>query len=334
MPNSETDILSLVCCADDGYAMPLAVTLFSAAANLSRERSAVFHLVDGGISAANKSRIEEVVRRGHRNVQVSWIAVDANLLRGLPLTKHLNEAAYLRLLVPAVLPATVAKVIYLDCDVIVQRDLSELWQTELDGNLLLAVQDFGVPRVGSYNGIRTQYERWGLTADDPYFNSGVMVIDLKKWRQRDISRRVIEFTRENQDTNLFCDQDGLNAVVGRDWKKLPLRWNSQVGALRNLDQIEDCPLRTDLYETHGSLLKEASILHFTGAGKPWTSGLRSPARPIFLCYLRRSGWFGTVRYRSFRIASDFAAARWYARSRFESWQYYRSVALAERVGAK
>jgi lipopolysaccharide biosynthesis glycosyltransferase len=334
MHESGAQELSLVCCADDGYAMPLAVTLFSAAANLTRDCNPIFYLLDAGISFGNKRRIEQVVRRGHPRALVNWIIVDAKLLEGLPLIQHLNLVTYMRLLVPDVLPQSVEKVIYLDCDLIVQNDLSEIWQTSLDGHLVLAVRDFGVPTLGSFKGIRTHLKRLGLTADAPYFNAGVMMLDLVKWREQKVSRRVIEFTRENEGTNNFCDQDGLNGVIGRNWKMLPLQWNSQIGALRHLDQIEDCPLRTELYTSQQNLLKDAAILHFTGGGKPWNSGLRSPARPIFWSYLRRSGWFGPAGYHAFRLASDVTAARWYAKTRFESWQYYRNVALAEKATAK
>ena len=62
-------------------------------------------------------------------------------------------------------------------------------------------------------------------ADTPYFNSGVLVINLTRWRKENVGDRVIEYLRKYQPYVQLEDQEGLNAVLANDWGKLDPKWN-------------------------------------------------------------------------------------------------------------
>src|SRR5690349_19200746 len=94
----------IVTTADDRFALPLAVTLYSALANLAGVKSVSLYIIDGGISEENKSKLIEVLSAEHVDVYVSWIRPDLARLNGLRTSKWHSNAAYLRLLIPELMP--------------------------------------------------------------------------------------------------------------------------------------------------------------------------------------------------------------------------------------
>src|SRR5262249_34923737 len=125
--------------ADDRFAMPMAVTLYSALANIEQDRAVSIYIIDGGISAENRQRIISALTTDSSNVHLEWVTPDLSALRGVKTTSTFSQAAYLRLLLPLVMPTEVDRVIYLDSDLVVERDLGQLWSIELDGHPAFAV---------------------------------------------------------------------------------------------------------------------------------------------------------------------------------------------------
>jgi len=128
----------------------------------------------------------------------------------------------------------------------------------------------------------------GIPCGHPYFNAGVMVINVERWRRSNVSERVMEFIRQNASELMYCDQDGLNAILWKDWEAVDFRWQVQPRLmarhrlpLPHLDQRERAKLTTDPW-----------ILHFSGRLKPWIyRGSTLPDR-IFYDYLDRTWWAG------------------------------------------
>ena len=115
-----------------------------------------------------------------------------------------------------------------------------------------------------------------------------MVVNVEKWRQLDVSGKVIEFIRRNAAGLNYCDQDGMNAILWRDWATLDSRWQVQPRLLaRNrfpfphLDETTRTQLTADPW-----------IFHFSGRLKPWL--YRSSTLPdrIFYEYLDKTWWTG------------------------------------------
>ena len=94
----------------------------------------------------------------------------------------MTSTTYHRLLLPRLVPREVTRAIWLDCDLLVTTDLVRLWETDLGGCHLLAVRDPVVPLVSSRYGIR-RWRELGIAPDAPYFNAGVMLLDVDRWRR-------------------------------------------------------------------------------------------------------------------------------------------------------
>ena len=260
------DPLVLVVGADQNYAIGLAVALQSALENYGGERQVSVFVLDGGILPWQRERIERILARF--SARCTWIAPNMSLLRDLKTAHHFRTSAYLRLLIPALLPADIHKAIYLDSDLLVEADLAGLWKTDLSGVYLAAAQDSVVPLVSSPAGL-LNYQKLGFVPEAKYFNSGVLVLNLAIWRAEDFGQRVMTYIYQNPQYIRLPDQDGLNAVAAGKWRELNACWN-------RLPQDADN--------------RGPQIVHFLTNRKPWQGFRLGSSGTRWQSCLRRSGY--------------------------------------------
>jgi len=283
---------------DDRFAMQVGVTLAGVMGKLSAGRSARCFLLDGGIEADNRRRIEAIAA-AHDRLELEWIeapAAQPDLALTDPVLKHLSSAALLRLKLPDVLPGE-DRVLYLDSDVLITGDLAPLWDTRLAGHVVGAVQDFAFPTVEAMLDrmpedqapLKEGYEAMAEAAE--LFNSGVMVMDLALLRARRVSRLATEYLRAHP---RLADGDALNNILQGQWAALSPEWNLQTG-WSDPSSLAESRVRACLMQM-GAPLRRTAVVHFTGYDKPWEAGSR---QPLVLAYARavlRSGWFSPREY--------------------------------------
>jgi lipopolysaccharide biosynthesis glycosyltransferase len=214
-------------------------------------------------------------RRANEELMRSWSDLDANIrfvtlhpgmLRGMPETGRFTRSIWIRCMAAELLPRC-ERVIYLDCDVVVRDDLTELWRTNLHGQAVGAVTDY----MGTFGGVAgtptspegpavAAYAELGFTGAEPYFNSGVMLCDLTQWRAMRASDQIRRFAVSNASRLRYPDQEALNVVFCGRWQELDSGWN----ALGWVSLDKHGRFTQALRE-----LPQARILHFTGLRKPW-----------------------------------------------------------------
>jgi lipopolysaccharide biosynthesis glycosyltransferase len=183
----------------------------------------------------------------------------------------LPQAAFCRYLAAELLPDT-HRCVYLDGDVLVRHDPGPLAQTNLRGHTLGAVRSRVAPFVASPGGVRAWFEL-GMPGAAPYFNSGVLVMDLDRWRAGNVTTRLTEFLVRHGEGTWFSDQEALNAVLWDDWEPLDRTWNYVTHVAESfLPAPEDEP-------------PDPGIVHFAGRAKPWTYG----SMPMFA-----EEWYGLL----------------------------------------
>ena len=276
--------IAVVYGVDNRFAVPLAASIESALDNLSRGHQLDVHIIDGGISARNRSRL--VQSFGGRPCRLIWLQPDQPALASLKVGGAISVATYYRLLIPRLLPAH-PKVIYLDADVIVERDLVELWNVPLEGHHVLAVQDQGIRVISGPFGL-SNYRSLSIPEGSKYFNAGVLVLDLTKWRENQTAERIVDYVRDQHEHIRFHDQDGLNAILWHDWGELDPRWN-QMPQILQVAKAENSPFDP---ETFRLLTTKPYIIHYASADKPWRFGCHHPAREQFFLYLNRTAFRG------------------------------------------
>ena len=177
------------------------------------------------------------------------------------LVAYQNPAYFLRLAIADLLPE-LKRVIYLDVDLLVKSELSALFEIDLKGAAIGAVEDSAVKAmlaaptqtqsIHTITVVVRRYVEEFLGPSARYFNSGVMVIDLDRWRQKGYRKQALDFMR-NRYLVLFADQDALNAVLQTAVCFIPDEWNY----MPTLDAA-----------TSAARTKAAKIVHFA-AFKPW-----------------------------------------------------------------
>jgi lipopolysaccharide biosynthesis glycosyltransferase len=308
----------VVLAADDGFAMPLAVTIRSAIEHLAVVRTLIVYVLDGGIRPETKQRIERSWPVGR--YRLHWIAVDPDVLAQAPISGHANRVNYYRVLTPWLLPTSVRRAIYLDADLIVRRDLTLLWQSDLEDRLCLAVQDCAAPYVdssvalanyawcGPHLGSATpvaNYRQLALNPQAEYFNSGVLLLDLEAWRKEDLPRRLLDCLTQNEPHVLWWDQYALNVVLAGRWGPLDLRWN-QGSHIYNYPTWFQSPYDRATFER---LRDDPYVIHFTTRYKPWLTSCLHPRRREFFQYVDRTDWAHWRPWQTNRLQSAFEIAR-------------------------
>src|SRR4051812_31654757 len=204
--------LAVVCATNDAFAHSAAAMLHSVAAHLPGGSRLRVFVLDDGIGGESRSRLERVAARFAIPTELVWVEPDVASVAGFRVLPGLPYVAYLRLQVGRLLPASLERVLYLDTDMIVRADLSELWETPLQGHAIGAVQNHVPSTVEEPEGINAYWEL-GIDPSAPYFNSGLMLIDLARWREEEIEERTLDHIRTRPDDLYFLDQGALNAAL-------------------------------------------------------------------------------------------------------------------------
>lgn len=242
----------IACAADAAFELPLYVLLHSVLANAGQAAGYRFAVLDGGLSERCRTAVSELARRHH--AEVKFMRPNNAMFGGVRVSRQFPVTAWYRLLLPHLFPGD-EKILYLDVDVLVNRPLAPLWTVHLGRSYLGAcLSSLGVVANSS---IAKAPEMIGKL-DRPYFNSGVMLMNLAAMREAQVPERAIAFAKRYPQLTDWVDQDCLNAVCVDRWLQLEPHWNSLVR------ETPDAP-----YHFHAD-----AVLHYLGPDKPWlaTSG--------------------------------------------------------------
>jgi len=273
-------MINIALCTDNNYAMPAGVMMYSV---LKNHGPASFHvIVPPDFAEENKTKLQSIT--GQFGARLYFITIDNRDIKDFPVGRsdqpeHISLAAYYRLFLAGLLPETINKVLYLDCDLICQSSLQEFWDTDLTDSPLACVKD--IPFSGICEAIRLGYDE-GLG----YFNSGVLLINLAYWRENNVRQQFIDYIAGNQSSIRYHDQDVLNCVFKGKVKFVHPRFNAQdrlfhqhnMGALPYPDE-EVVQARSN-----------PAIVHFTYKNKPWILGSRHPYQHFFASYKKETPW--------------------------------------------
>jgi len=282
MPADESwssDVIHVAFAADAGFVKPLAVAVTSLALTHAPGEVAVTILHDG-LREADMERIERSV---DGRVALTWRRVSRDDVAGVHHSVFLTPASLFRLLLPRLLPATVERVIYLDCDVVVESSLRPLWNLDLQGMPVAAVRDAGSPFAAGPLG--TDWRDLRLNPDSPYLNTGVLVLALDTWRRAELSERALEVLRTS--TPRWGDQDGINAILQGKWFELPRRWNLQTADAVGTG-IAWALWNEDVRDANA----DPAIVHYTERDKPWHPGSAHPHAARWFGVLDHTEWAG------------------------------------------
>ena len=248
--------------SDDNYAPYVATTMASILKNTKSYIN--FYVLSDNMSSKNKQKIKNT-NKFFKNFSVRFIDInkDLNRLLDIKTTIHLTRVAYGRIFIPF-LVKDAKKAIYLDDDMIIQGDIKDIYNTDLG--------DYAVGFVPFHYGIPDRIltgeliDKSGkfLSKEHKYFNSGLMLFNCDKWREKVDTNKIIDIAinviSKNRDIFSLNDQDTLNVYFNNNnYKELPFIYNNfstntKIGCKYDKQCDEE--------------MKKSYIIHYAG-DKPW-----------------------------------------------------------------
>lgn len=261
------ELINILCATDNNYAAICGVMLTSLFENNVEKSFSVFVLGDN-LSHENIELLNNLAKKYNQIINI--IEPPKKLFDNFPVRKgdHISLASYFRIACEFLLPEHIKRIIYLDCDLIVNTNINKLWKFPLENSYLGAVIDSASGK---------QVERLKLNPDSEYYNAGILLIDINKFREEKIYDKCVKEINANPDKFKFHDQDLLNVVLEGKIKKLPLIYNIQSAFIRkdlsHNPNYEFVPNEVKK-EVVNYLKKPYSfIIHYDGPIKPWSRGV-------------------------------------------------------------
>ena len=304
----DKDCLNVVFSSDDNYAPHLGAAIYSLIyCNSDFEHIKVF-IIDNEIREENRRKLSAIVDKTP-NTEIIWIPFEKYREKlKLNLMWNISLSSYARLFIAEMVPESVKRIIYLDCDMIVCQSLKELWDTDLNGKIIGAVQD----TVGS-----RAKEQLNLSLNERYFNSGMLLVDLDAWRKHNIGTKCLHFLEIYNGQVHHHDQGVLNGVLCNEKYILPMRYNTiTIHYFFNMRQIRKFYNETADFYSAKEIEKAKNnpvIIHFTPSftSRPWVKGCRHPLKKRYWDAVDHTPWKGMEPLKN--------QEKWYAR--LMDWRY-------------
>lgn len=186
------------------------------------------------------------------NIPVVEIDVKETIMDSLPLgNAYFSIEMYYRILAQFYLPKSLDKILWLDADIVLLADVSRLYDIDFDSKLYLACEDLN----NSSPWLESHKINLGLGKDHVYFNSGVLLINLKELRDGENLDQIVRKSYAIKDKLILPDQDILNCLYADNVKYVDSRnYNYQL---------------TDIRRIPPDQLRDIVVLHYSGKNKPW-----------------------------------------------------------------
>lgn len=244
---------------DDKYSIYAGVVITSILVSAKKDDNLNFYILDGGITDFHKKEI--ISLNSIRDFNINFVSIDEDLFndyKNIKTQSYISIATYYRLKISKLL-LDVDRIIYLDCDMVVNTSLKELFNINLDNYYIGGVKDIDPINVKE---------------NPSYINAGMLVMNLVNIKKDNLEETFLSWTKENVDKITLGDQTIINEVCKGKIKLVDDSWNLQSASFLN----------------RSSYIKNPKIIHFCGKDKPWMLGCQSYHRKYYFRYLQKSPW--------------------------------------------
>lgn len=237
---------------DKNYCIYAAVMLHSFFMN-NAAQDCFIHIVTNVRNGFYKIPLYYILKR--HKAKYKFYFIEEQTLRtssNLVISHHITIATYFRLFLPSIL-SKVDKALFLDSDMIIDANISELYQTDINQYSLAAVST------------PTEKREKTLALSKHYFNAGMMLLNLSFWRERQFEHLFMQYINDNPEKIMFWDQDVLNATAGQYMLPVSSKWN----VMSNNHTNQEVP----------------AIIHYAGIHKPWAGHSEHRLKDKYFQYL-------------------------------------------------
>ncbi len=277
--NEINNVMPVVLITDDNYAMPTAVAITSLYCNKKQGSNYAVYIICTDVSQENMKLFKQLSKD---DFPVELIVSDGSRFSDFSMENfHVSPASINKFELPNIFPQY-DKILYLDSDMLVLSDLTELFSVDIEGKYAAVVKDY---KTTTYNPpilcklhIEDKHEF--------YFNSGMMLLNLKKMRNDGITEKLYDYRKNG--INYFMDQDALNVVFEEEVVYVDVKYNTLFTVIANFshDKVESY-YDIEEYESISNIIDRTSIVHLAGIYKPWEH-LMPVISNIFMQYYEKS----------------------------------------------
>ena len=280
---------------DNKYAPWLAVAVNSMVKNASQAYNYHIMVLHQGVTEENQKKIAALAGPGFKmdfiTMADSIEGISSDFIGNKLRADYFTLTIYFRIFIPAMFPQY-DKAIYLDSDIVVPGDISELYETELGDNYIAACPDYSIQEV--WQMVDYTEKAIGCASSLKYINSGILLMNLEKLRQKDLGGRFLEVLQKYHFDCIAPDQDYINALCMGNIHFLPEEWDAMPNDTKKP-------------------LANPKIIHYNLFAKPWCYD-NVQYGDIFWKYAKDSGFYELIRdfkdnYPEEQKASDSACAK-------------------------
>ena len=248
MKDNQSIVIVVAC---DNHYMPLLAALIkSIEINHKTEEHIHFFILDDGISEKNKSKLFRSVSADVFTIHM--LQKDKVIPKGMSIPYDNSSyplIIHMRMFIPYFIPVEYEKVIYMDVDMIVNDDISKLWSTDLQVFTVGAVLDVRIREFGRPGAVRNFMEL-GFDAGTKYFNTGLLLMNTLKWREKDLTPKIFKCIDDNREFANYPDQYGLNVVFANQWLEIDTKWSWSAEEWREDASLVHFIWRKPIYKTY------------------------------------------------------------------------------------
>jgi len=298
--------ITVAFCSDMKYVAHLATAIQSLFEYSTKDVLDIY-IISTDIDEKSKEKLK--IMSKNFSQRISFLDISDKEYAHLTVFGYFSLAIYLRLSLPDLLSSP--KIIYLDCDILVETSLSELWEVD--------ISNYGCAGMSERQNIDFLL-KLGLDGDI-YINSGILLLNLDFWRENYVSKKCLEWLSHNT-LSRTPDQDAINVILKNKKLSIDERWNWNPVASGNINNIEMYPQR---------------IFHFAGPHKPWHLYYHFALTKRYMEYRSRSPWAQDFRpvepvntMQSIAVADQFFNESMYV----EAYKYYKNALDSSTIHVK
>lgn len=264
---------------DNNFVMQCGVTITSIGEN-NQNINITIHVISEELNEENSSKLENICKK----YKYTYILhkINSSVLKDCPLLLNSDNgkiATYFRFLIPQ-LDTNIDKAIYFDSDIIVRHSLLEFWSYNIDNYAIGVIPGQDNDKIQHFN--RLNYDK-----NKGYFNAGVLLMNLKYWRENNVFERLMKYVSNEGKDLKWQDQDALNYILQDEKLILPIKYNLQEGMLFSLENLE---LDKKYFKDLNTAIIDPTIIHYTSSLKPWWKDCNHPYKDEWWKYLYLTNW--------------------------------------------
>jgi lipopolysaccharide biosynthesis glycosyltransferase len=279
--------VNIVYAVNDKFAPQVGAGVCSVCENNKEFDKITFYIISHGITDKNKNELKKLANEYGREMNIIELKNIGDYFDFEFDTTGWPPVTLARLLMGEILPKKLEKILYLDGDTIVRGNLKQLWDNNLDNKTI----GMSIEPTIDKNRIKV------LKTDGfPYCNAGVLLVNLKKWRESNACEKVFDFYKAHDGKLFASDQDAINGALKEEIYILSPKYNFynifyqySYNFMRKLMK----PLNYISKDVYLDAVRNPIIIHYLGEERPWRKGNTHKYKSDYKKYLSKTVWKDT-----------------------------------------